>query len=281
MKGKDMKRTTALMAAAVLLCGMTGCKGKSTDSSTADTPADTTSAAASENTDSTEEGTAEATAPAESGTKEADSSTADTSDTKKAKDDKGSTTTTAVGSGGEKAVFEYNSDGAVSFNEPAEEQSDDELIEAGQALFRSACETDWSFTVGSPYELNMNKYLENQFGWKFYLVTTPGRNSIADVEKDYYKVFSDRYPTALSEVFMEDGSHVYALNGERGINNYYQYSQITEITSRTKDEVFFNVRNYYDDSAYGGPGPYEQDEEFSAVIGSDGVWKAGKFRLPY
>ena len=280
MKGKDMKRVLALTAAAVMLSGMTGCKGK--DSGSSDTSAmPDTSGVSSAAEETTEEAAETGTAAPVTGTKEAVSDTDAVSDTKKAKDEKDSTVTTAADSSGEQALFEYNKDGAVSFNKPAEEQSDSDLIEAGQALFRSACETDWSFTVGSPYELDMSRYLENKFGWKFYLVTTPGKNSIADIEKDYYKVFSDRYPTALSEVFMEDGSNVYALNGERGINNYYQYSQITEITSRTEDEIFFNVRNYYDNSAYGGPGPYEQDEEFSAVIGSDGVWKAGKFRLPY
>jgi len=277
MKGIDMKKAMALTAALVILTGMTGCKGKNSGSdSSADTQPATFSAIPGEGT---EETTAAETAPAEEGTEPSEAAAAETTAAKAA--DEVQTTAAAAESSGDTALFEYNNDGAIAFSEPAAEQSDSDLIAAGQALFRSACETDWSFTVGSPYELDMGQYVENKYGWQFYLVTTPGKNSIADIEKDYYKVFSDRYPTALSEVFMEEGGHVYSLNGERGINNYYQYSQITGITSRTDDEIFFNVKNYFDGTPYGGPEPYVEEDEFSAVIGSDGVWKAGKFRLPY
>lgn len=279
MKGKDMKRITALTAALLMLAGMTGCKGKNSGSdSSADTQPATFSALPEDGTEETTK--AETTPAAEKSTETAMTEAAATTDAKSADKEK-ATTATAAESSGDTALFEYNNDGAIAFSEPAAEQSDSDLIAAGQALFRSACETDWSFTVGSPYELDMSRHVENKYGWEFYLVTTPGKNSIADVEKDYYKVFSDRYPTALHEVFMEEGGHVYSLNGERGINNYYQYSQITGITSRTEDEIFFNVKNYFDGTPYGGPEPYVEEDEFSAVIGSDGVWKAGKFRLPY
>ena len=278
MKGIDMKKTAVLLAV-LMLCGLTGCKGKNSGSSevSSGTP-DTTAAASGAAEDTTEESTEEGTAAVTE--KASSAETAAASATGKAKGEKTTDVSTAAADGGQ-TLFEYNPDGALNFNAPAEEQSDSDIIAAGQALFRSACETDWSFTVGSPYELDMSKYVENQYGWQFYLVTTPGKNSVADVEKDYYKVFSDRYPTALSEVFMDDGGRVYSLNGERGINSFYQYSQITEIKSRTEDEIFFNVRNYYDGTPFGGPEPYQTDEDFSAVIGSDGVWKVGKFRLPY
>ncbi|MBQ8296326.1 MAG: hypothetical protein IJX77_00920 [Ruminococcus sp.] len=171
---------------------------------------------------------------------------------------------------------------------PAEESaaspenlSDEELVSMAQTLFESACRTSWDFHVGCPYTLDYNSTAENSLGWKFYLVTSEGISSIADVEADYYSTFSDTYTTDLSEIYLESGGRVYALDGQRGSNIYYTGSAVTAVTSRQENEVFFTVENYYSGSDFSGEGAYTQTAEFSAVLHEDGSWRAGVFTLPY
>lgn len=175
----------------------------------------------------------------------------------------------------------YDENGAVVIENDPAEKSDGELIDIAGMLFESACKTQWQYTVGCPYTLDTAKYVTNDLGWQYYLITQDGINSMSDIENDYYKVFSDRYPNELSEVYMESGGRVYALNGERGSNIFYANSEITSLDSRSDDEIFFTVTNNYTGSPYDDTGSYTDTAEFSMVLGDDGVWRAGEFRLPY
>lgn len=170
---------------------------------------------------------------------------------------------------------------------PAEEiivpadADDSTVLSEAQKLFEMACETEWNFHVGCPYKLDSTQYVTNNFGWEFYLVTDSGINSVADVEQDYYKVFSESYGSDLSELYMEKNGRVYALDGARGGDIYYTGSKVTEIKSRTDGEIFFTVENYYSGNDFTGEGAYTEKTEFSAVITEDGAWRAGEFTLPY
>lgn len=178
-------------------------------------------------------------------------------------------------------AFELNKDGAIVFEGNPDEAPDRLLISAAQSLFESACRTEWRYTVGCPYTIDNNSYIENSLGWRFYRITDSTVATFNDIKSDYGKVFSDKYPDQLSDYYKEQDGAVYALNGARGSDIYYSVSKITAIESRADDEIFFTVEHYYDGSDYDGSTPYTETETFSVVIGSDGVWKAGKFRLPY
>lgn len=171
------------------------------------------------------------------------------------------------------------SDGIV-LNEPVDETSDEELIAAALALFESACKTEWDYTVGSPYEIDMNQTAPNQFGWDCYLVTTEGINSLADVRADYHKVFSENYADTLDEVFTEANGHVYCLNGARGADIFYSKSVVTSVNSRSESEISFTVQNSYSGDDFGNE-PYTSDDEFVISVDSDGAWRVSKFRMPY
>ena len=160
------------------------------------------------------------------------------------------------------------------------ENSDAELISKAQELFTKACETNMRFTVGCPYSLDTSSYVENNYGWQFYLITDPNINSVADVRADYQKVFSSAYPDHLDETFIDSNGHAYCLDGARGADIFYTKSEIISVDSNNGSEIFFTVRNYYDGSDW-GDAPYTKDEQFSAVIGEDGSWRAGVFTLPY
>ena len=177
-------------------------------------------------------------------------------------------------------AFKYNEDGAVVFSVQSSEINDSTMISAAQALFESACQTTWNFTVGCPFEVDHSDSIQGDHMWTYYRITDSSVKSISDVEKAYYKVFSDRYPHPLSEIFTEQDGAVYALCGNRGSDIYYSSSKISGIKSKTDDEIIFTVDNYYSDGDY-GEGPHTETDEFSAVIGSDNVWRAGIFHMPY
>lgn len=179
-------------------------------------------------------------------------------------------------------AFEYNSDGAVVFEADVRSADDRTLIAAAQALYTSACRTEWDFTVGCPFNTDLNSYIEaGAFSWRYYRITDSGIDSYDDIADAYYKVFSQRYPSSqLPELYCDKDGSAYALCGNRGANIYYSSSKVTGVKSKSDDEIVFTVENYYDGSDY-GDGAHTETEEFSAVIENGNVWKAGKFKLPY
>lgn len=167
-------------------------------------------------------------------------------------------------------------DGGAEF----EQQLDESVLAAAQMMFDKACETEWNFTVGSPYPLDLSQYVENEFSWRYYLITADGINSLDDVRADYHKIFSESYPDTLDEVFTEQNGHAYCLNGERGSYYFYEKSEVTEIIGRSDGEIRFKVVHSYSGD---GPddGPYSEEDDFVIVKDSDGAWRVSKFRIPY
>ena len=178
-------------------------------------------------------------------------------------------------------AFVYDEGGAVVFEENSGEQDERVLLAAAQALFESACRTQWTYLFGMPYTVDEDTFIENDFGWHYRLITDPGVNSVADVRRDYEKVFSGRYPDELDDYYMDSNGRVYALCAKRGGDIYYSTSKITGIQSREGDEIVFTVENYYDGSDFEVDKAYTESDVFSVVIGSDDTWRVGRFRLPY
>ena len=178
-------------------------------------------------------------------------------------------------------AFSYDEDGAVQFVQTPETDNQQLLISAGQALFESACQTQWKFTVGCPYSLDMESTIQNGFGWTYYKITDENIHSLADIENDYYKVFSERYPNEdLKMLYLEFEGNVYAMNGQREMNIYYSMSRITGIESQTDDEIFFTVENNYEGNDKNPDTPYAENETFSMVLAGNKI-RVGQFRLPY
>ncbi len=161
-----------------------------------------------------------------------------------------------------------------------EEQLDANVIAAAQQLFERACETEWNFTVGSPYTLDTSEYFSNKYGWQFYLITDEGVNSLDDVRADYHNVFSEDYKDTLDELYMEQGGRVYCLNAARGSDIFYESSEVVEITGRDEGEIRFKVIDSYNGASFGGEA-YTEEREFVIVKEYDGKWRVSEFKLPY
>lgn len=178
-------------------------------------------------------------------------------------------------------AFSYDENGAVEFEEEPETDNTQLMISAGQALFESACRYQWIFTVGCPYAIDENDTIQNDFGWTFYRIKDGNIHSLADIENHYHEVFSERYPNEdLKMLYIESGGAVYALNGMREMNDYYSVSKITDIQSRSNDEIFFTVENYYEGTDMNPDESYSEKETFSMVLEGNKI-KVGQFRLPY
>lgn len=274
-----MKKYLSVITAALLTLGaFSGCGNKKTGSASeevqpvtgttvqADPLAPSNTTAAAEETETTAATTAE----------KAETTTASASETTAVTTEEATYQPDPLGGG----AFTYDENGAVAFEKDALEQDDQVLISAGQALFESACRTEWKFTVGTPYDVDINDYVENALGWQFYRITDSGITSMQDVEDDYHQVFSESHKDELSDLYMEENGAVYALSANRGRNIYYSTSKVTGIESKENGEIVFTVENYYSGSDFDDE-PYSKEAAFSAVIGSDGKWKAGEFTLPY
>ncbi len=179
----------------------------------------------------------------------------------------------------ENQPFETDENGAVIM-EVEEDTDDSEIISAGQKLYENACETEFRYHVGCPYNLDYNNYIENQYGWPYYLVTDEGYTSIADVEKDYYKIFAEERGNDLSEIYMEQDGKLYALDGARGANVFYESSEVTGIIEKTDDKIVFSVDNHYTGDDRNPETPVIETEQFSVII-KNGEWRVAEFYLPY
>lgn len=244
-----MRRITAIFLAAVMLSAVS-CNKKNNEKPAVNSPAVTTEETTAESTEASPESAETAINGAETET---------------------SAVTTSI----------FTEDFTFPENDPEfEEQLDNEVIAAAQALFETACETEWNFTVGSPYELDTSEYVTNDYGWQFYLITDEGVDSFEDVLADYYEVFSPDYENPLDELYREQDGKVYCLNGARGSNIFYEGSEVTLITGREDGEIRFNVV-----STYNGGGednaPYTEENEFIIRRNDEGAWRVAKFKLPY
>lgn len=176
--------------------------------------------------------------------------------------------------------FEIDENGAVIEKKDLTELSEEEQMAAAQALYEAACSTEWSYSVGTPYAIDSSQYITNEFDWRYDMIITDGVNSMADIEADYYKVFSRKYPNALNETFIERDGHVYVLNAARGTNIFYVNSNIKSVDSVSADEIRFTVVSNYDGSPFDDSGHYE-DEAVFTIVREDNAWRVGEFRLPY
>lgn len=267
-----MKKLLSLIAAAAVAVGAVSCSSKKAGSSSQSSKAETTEAVTTAQPVPADHSQQTTTTASVSTTAAAETTVVTTAAAEE-------TTHQPDPLGGD--AFEYNDDGAVVFDKPVEDSDDKTLIAAAQALFESAGHVQMLFTVGCPFKVDYDNYIENSFGWQFYRITESGISRLSDIEDAYYKVFSRRYPCSeLSELYIEKNGAVYALCGNRGSNIYYSSSRVTGIKSRTDDEIVFTVENYYDGSDFGDES-YTETADFSVVIENGNVWKAGQFTLPY
>ncbi|MBP3380455.1 MAG: hypothetical protein J6K77_06315 [Ruminococcus sp.] len=169
--------------------------------------------------------------------------------------------------------------GSQEDSQASGELTDQEILETAESLYRSACETEWSFTVGSPFALDTANYVENGMGWRFYLVTEEGIGSMDDVYREYHKIFAEEYADHLDELFLEENGRVYCLNGARGSDIFYSRSEIVDIREKTEGRVVMTVTDLYDGTDLGEE-PYSVDRDFVIVDSGDG-WRVAEFTLPY
>lgn len=175
----------------------------------------------------------------------------------------------------------YNENSITESGEDFSQTDDSRLIAMGQSLFETACDFQWNFTVGCPYEVDMDSTVQNGFGWTYYKIIDSNIHSLADIENVYYSLFSDKYPNEdLKILYLDFEGDVYALNGQREKNIYYSGSEIKNIQSRTDDEIVFTVENYFDGTDMNPEEPYSETDTFSIVI-ADNKTRIGQFRLPY
>lgn len=168
----------------------------------------------------------------------------------------------------------------VKINSDINQDNDDDLISVATDLYKLACDTEWNYHVGCPYDIDTNSTIESDFGWQYYLITDPSISTFSDVEKDYYKVFSESYGNDLDELFIEKNGNVYALAGDRGADIYYKGFKVTGVAAKSSTEILFNVENYYADNAddnYTVP----VDECTFSIVRKGESWRVGKFSLPY
>ncbi len=269
-----MKKLLIISLMTALVCTVSACSDEKTENSSmqssSESTIETSEIIQSDTSENTEPSTTEQTAESEM-TTESFSTTAEVTS------EIISATTTVTTS---ENYSQIDVSEGIVFDTPVNEQSDEELISAALALFQSACKTEWDYTVGSPYEIDMNQTAQNQFGWDCYLITTEGINSLADVRADYHKVFSENYADSLDEVFTEVNGHVYCLNGARGSDIFFASSLLTAVYPRISSELSFTVLQSFRGDDFGNV-PYVAEDAFVISIDSDGAWPVAKFRMPY
>lgn len=165
---------------------------------------------------------------------------------------------------------------------PAMGFNDSELLVLAQSLYDVACEMAWNYYSSTPYNLDYDNFITDDYNNKYYLVADEEITSLDDVKNDWLTVFSTKYYDAnFGNRFLESNDRVY-VNGAEGIADmYYNFTEITEITSKSDDgtEVFFKAVSHYVDFNDNSPMD-DKIDEFSIIL-EDGSYHVGEFTLPY
>lgn len=160
--------------------------------------------------------------------------------------------------------------------------NDEHLISLATSLYNIACEMAWNYYNGSPYSLDYDTFIEDDYGGIYFLINEDSINSLDDVHNDWYKIFSSKEnPADFEGHFIEKDGQVYVNDGTRGADIYYKNTEITEITSILGDgeEVTFKAISHYADPEDNSP-LEDKVDEFSIIL-EDGSYHVGKFTLPY
>lgn len=151
----------------------------------------------------------------------------------------------------------------------AQGMTESEWLAAAQEIYREGCDTAFRFLcTGSefPFDMKNLDILD-----KTYFLTTC--SSFDDATAGYYEIFSrEMHKNDFDGLLTQHNGRIYAARAARGMDMTYLSSQVEKIVSVSEKEVVFTVSVEYEDSV--------TETEFS-LVPEDGVWKIGKFTLPY
>lgn len=244
-----MKRTTAILLSAAMLCvaaAAEGCGNKASSgdgSSVADT-SDRTTTTTGAQTDVTKDTAADA---------------AQTTATAPPETEAVTTTTTA----------------------PAAETMQDEDIEnLGAAMFEQACELYFATycCTGGVYAYDAQQAITTEEGAEAYLVTDPAVKSLADVRAQFHQVFAADFPEQLDTRYTEKDGKLYTISGDRGSDIEYTGSQV-KFVSKTEKKLVFEATSFFCNPDDFSVLP-DQVNAFTLTLEADG-WRVSAFTLPY
>ncbi|MDO4862811.1 MAG: hypothetical protein Q4A05_01470 [Ruminococcus sp.] len=189
-------------------------------------------------------------------------------------------------------AFHLDTYGALVFDKPVEEQNEATLKAAAKSLWESAARVAWSCNLYEtalndgatlPADVDGERFIEVN-NIIYALVKDENVKTISDVIAGYHRLFSDKYPydAAIDDCYIEQNGRVYynVYAGQRGADISYSDSEIASCDGRDGNEMHFTVHDNYDDTQFGGEA-YTENHEFTMVQGDDGVWRVGKYTLPY
>lgn len=159
---------------------------------------------------------------------------------------------------------------------------DEQLIQLANSLHEVACEMAWNYFNSSPYPMDYNNYIQDEYGNMYFLINDNSITSIDDVKKDWLEIFSNKYNEIdFGNHFVENDGKVYVHDGSRGADITYSNTEITEISSKSSDqtEVFFKAVSHYVDPADNSE-LEDQIYDFSIIL-ENGSYHVGQFTLPY
>lgn len=158
--------------------------------------------------------------------------------------------------------------------------SDNELIETANRCFEAACEKYWEYSGGSKFTCDFQQVvIENEK--EYYLVTTEGFNSLADIEKDWNSVFSVSKPVKMPMEIVERVGRLWGCIGDRGKDIEYVKTQISGIKEKSESgEIVFIASSYYQSHGNNGADESHKENDF-AIISENGEYKVSEFTLPY
>lgn len=152
--------------------------------------------------------------------------------------------------------------------------SDNQLFTLAKEKYTQAMEVYNDFIYNGHYDMDSSQLYFSENGESMLLITDSSIKSISDVLDDYAQYFSEKYENPIPLHYIENGNSVYYIQSDRGSDATYIDTEITNITKKDSDEVFFEAKSNYNDQT-------SRTDEFSLVYNENNVeWKIGIFTLP-
>lgn len=151
----------------------------------------------------------------------------------------------------------------------AQGKTESEWLAAAQELYKEGCDVAFRYLcTGSEFPFDMENL---EIIDKTYFLTTC--NSFEEATEPYYQLFSREYHgNDFDGLLLVQNGRLYAARSARGMDMTYLSSEVKKLVSVSDTEIVFSVLVEYEDS--------ETTAEFT-LVPEDGMWKIGKFTLPY
>lgn len=168
--------------------------------------------------------------------------------------------------------FILTTNALIDISVPASKMNDQKIIEVGTVLYHQYEQLYFSFSSYGGIRQKGYDYIDNKHRFN------PAGLTVEQLLDDYHHYFSSRYDYFynVNQTYYERNGYLWGEVTSMGEDPSLDHVSVTDIISRSDDEILFNVRHYIREDFWQF---YDEDEHYwdtkFSIVFEDGMWKCG------